>query len=181
MHLEWHPSTDLPGEPILTSVTPGESAELRKLAAGRRVLEIGSAHGYSAVVMALAGAEHIVAVDDHSGTTWLGDTLGVMQANLRKYQVADKVSIRQGNSMAVLPDLRADEARFGFILIDGDHRLDGAIADIGNALGMLEPDGTIAVHDFLEHCCCPDVMFAVNRLVAGGPGYVVDTLAVIKP
>ena len=181
MHLDWQPSTDLPGEPILTSVTANESAELRKLAAAQRVLEIGSAHGYSSVVMALAGAEHILAVDDHSGTTWLGDTLGVMQANLRKYQVADKVSIRQGNSMTVLPDLRAEEARFGFIFIDGDHRLDGAMADIENALALLEPGGTIAVHDFLEHCCCPDVMFAVNRLIAAGPDYVVDTLAVIRP
>jgi cephalosporin hydroxylase len=162
MHLNWQPSTDLTGAPILTSVDPAESDELGRLAAGRRVLEIGSAHGYSAVVMALAGAEHVTAVDNHSGGTWLGDTRTIMEGNLGAYGVTDRVTIVQADSRDALAALDEQGERFGLIFIDGDHTRAGATADISGSLPLLEAGGVLAVHDYGETCCCPEVRLAVD-------------------
>lgn len=194
MHLEWQPVSlagksgirtleDVElvaaGPPILTSLTPGETEELQTQAQGARVLEIGSANGYSACVMALAGAKYIDAIDDHSGNTWLGDTFATMQLNLDAYGVSDKVTMIPANSRVAMPSLVETGEKYDFIFIDGDHLLDGASADIADALKLIEPGGTIAVHDFLEHCCCPDVMYACNRAFPQGPTAVIDTMFVI--
>jgi predicted O-methyltransferase YrrM len=180
MHLVWQPRDPGVGPAILTSLDPAEADELGRLAKGRQVLEIGSAHGYSAVVMALAGAERVTAVDNHNGLTWLGDTLTTMHLNLNAHGVADKVEIMQGDSGDVLPRLAEEERKFGLVFVDGDHNADGAERDITLALQLTEAGGVIAVHDYLEHCCCPDVLHVVNRMFAGGPTRVVATMAVIE-
>lgn len=63
---------------LTTAILPVEAQRLRELAKGKEVLEIGAANGYSAIVMALAGALHITSVDPHEDT-WLGDTLTSMR------------------------------------------------------------------------------------------------------
>src|SRR5215472_14861205 len=106
MHLAWRDVEPYPGgQPIMTSVLDEEIALLCELGAGRQVLEIGSAYGYSAVRMAMAGAEHVTAVDNHCGATWLGDTRTVMEANLAVAGVADRVTIVQSDSRAALAAL----------------------------------------------------------------------------
>ena len=181
MHLTWRDVA--PGDgvtPIATSVLEAEAAELASLAEGRRVLEIGSAHGFSAVTMALAGAEHVTAIDNHAGNTWLGDTRAIMQRNLDAAGVADKVTIEQADSRAGLAALGEQGAKFGLIFIDGDHSFAGATADIGGALPLLDMGAVLAVHDYAETCCCPEVRVAVDA-VAGlmpseAPARVVGTL-----
>jgi predicted O-methyltransferase YrrM len=180
MHLTWQLREVGDGPPILTSVDPSEAEELGRLAKGRRVLEVGSAHGYSACVMALAGAEHVTAIDNHSGQTWLGDTYATMCGNLDANGVTDKVEIIRGDSAQVMPQMVEDERKFGLIFIDGDHERAAAERDISLALLLIEPGGVICVHDFLEHCCCPDVLHAVNQVIAGGPARVVATMAVVE-
>lgn len=162
MHLTWRNVAPGAGPPICTSLLAEEAAELAALAKGKRVLETGSAHGFSAVTMALAGAEHVTAIDNHAGNTWLGDTRTTMEGNLAAYGVADRVTIVAADSHAGLAALKAEDAKFGLIFIDGDHSMSGALGDIDGALQLLDKDAVLAVHDYGETCCCPDVRRAVD-------------------
>lgn len=180
MHLEWREVVPGPGPAICTSVAAEEAEELARLAQGEDVLEIGAAYGYSAVIMALGGAEEVVSVDPHGGETWLGDTSTAMRRNLAAYGVDDRVEIIEGYSQDIMPRLRAEQRRFGFIFIDGDHRGESAERDITEALLLIEPGGVIAVHDYLEHCCCFEVMAAVDRMFPEGPDHVTGTMFVSR-
>src|ERR1700704_2654435 len=90
MHLPWR---DVPAglaSPLIsTSITAAEAGRLAELADGRDVLEVGSAYGFSACVMALAGARHVTAVDPH---TWLGSH-DAMLSNLDACGVSDVVTV----------------------------------------------------------------------------------------
>jgi predicted O-methyltransferase YrrM len=165
MHLPWVYRSPAPGRPgISTSILEEESATLGELAAGQRVLEIGSAFGYSAICMALAGAKSIVAVDPH---IWL-QSIQPMRTALDNFAVADRVTIIQERSPHGLLGLR--ENYFGFIFIDGDHSYEGCSADITAALPLLAPGGVLAVHDYLEDCCCPGVRTAVDLAFTDAKG-----------
>ena len=178
MRLSWQPVSPGDGPAILTSVTGAESAELARLAAGRQVLEVGSAYGYSAVVMARAGAD-VTAVDDHHGGTWLGDTLPVMQSNLAAYGVAGRVEIMRGASQRVLPALGGEEARFGLVFVDGDHSAETVRHDVLWALRLLAPGGVLACHDYGEETC-PGVAVALDQVFPAGPSRLTDTLFVVE-
>src|SRR5581483_5767799 len=174
MMLPWRPVGIDGGPEIGTSLTDAEAAKLRELTTGKRVLEIGSAYGFSAVTMALT-AEHVTAVDPHCnllpevfpnqdrGPHAGRDSLAEMQANLKAYGVEDRVTIVQARSEDVLPWLREDEARFGLIFIDGDHSEAAVLHDARNALFLLEADGVLACHDYGEDSC-PGVQAALDRV-----------------
>ena len=176
MHLPWRDVAPGDGPPISTSVTAAEAAELARLAAGREVLEVGSAFGYSAVVMALAGGQ-VTAVDPH---TWIPGSLEAMLANLAAYGVADRVEIIKEPSQAVLPWLAREGMAFGLVFVDGDHAAQAARHDIRWALQLLGPGGTIAVHDVLETCCCPGVGEAAAMLFPEG-GTLTDSMLTVVP
>jgi predicted O-methyltransferase YrrM len=175
MHLPWR-AIEVDGHPILTSLTDNEAAKLRSLAPGQRILEVGSAYGFSACVMGLAGPESILAVDPH---TWIAGSGGTMAANLDRYGLSEKVEIRSKTFYAVAPALVAAKAKFSFIFIDGDHSYSAIHYDATEALKLIEPGGTIAVHDVEETCCCPDVKRAVAATL-GDPDEMVDTMAVFS-
>ena len=180
--LEWQDVRPVPdGPPMLSSVTPDEAAQLARLAAGKRVLEIGAAYGYSAIVMALGGAEHVTSVDDHNGRTWLGDTFTVMRRNLAACGVSDRVSMVCGRSENVLPALAARfGTSFGLIFIDGDHTYAAVRADILNALPLLDGGGVLACHDYGE-VGCPGVKQALDELFPAGPDELTGTLFQVRP
>jgi predicted O-methyltransferase YrrM len=173
MHLPWR---DMPPglgwPPISTSLTGAEAGRLAELADGRDVLEVGSAYGYSACVMALAGARHVTAVDPHA---WLGSH-DAMVSNLDACGVADVVTVVRGQS----PDALAGLGPFGLAFIDGDHGAAAVMADVEAARKVLAPGGVLAVHDYLETCCCPGVQHALDALYPAGPSELVDTLFVVK-
>ena len=174
MKLEWRLVVPGEGPAISTSLTLAESDELRDLAAHSTVLEVGSAYGYSAVVMALAGAVKIVAVDPHA---WL-NSYDVMCSNLKAYGVADRVIAYCGDSRAVLPYLAQSGASFDLVWIDGDHDAATVAADVANALPLLRSTGTLACHDYGEDTC-PGVRAALDAWKP--PPRVVDTLALYGP
>lgn len=176
MHLPWRDVAPGDGPAISTSVTAAEAAELGRLAEGREVLEVGSAFGYSAVVMALTGAR-VTAVDPH---TWLPESFEVMTGNLGAYGVSDRVTVVRGPSQAVLPRLADMGARFGLVFIDGDHSAEAARHDIRWGLQLLDPGGTLAVHDYLEDCCCPGVREAVDGMFPEG-GTLVGSMLTVVP
>ena len=173
MHLPWRgmPVGD-DGLMVSTSLTGNETAALAGLAAGRDVLEIGSAFGYSAVTMALAGATHVTAVDPH---VWLGSH-EAMLANLDKAGVADRVTVVRAAS----PDALGGLGEFGLVFIDGDHGAAAVMADVEAARKVLAPGGVLAVHDYGEDCCCAGVRQALDALYPAGPSEQVDTLFVVE-
>jgi predicted O-methyltransferase YrrM len=172
MHLPWRDVAPGAGPGISTSITAAESAELSKLAEGRDVLEIGSAYGYSAVLMALAGARSIMAIDPHQQ---LG-SYPAMAANLGFYHVEKRVHIVQGLSGAVLPGLAE---KFDLIFIDGDHQHGAVLADVRMALEHLAEGGILACHDYGEDTC-PGVGWALDQMFPGGPSRLIDTLFVVE-
>jgi predicted O-methyltransferase YrrM len=171
MHLPWRDQAPGPGaQPVSTSLTPDEA--LAALAAGKDVLEIGSAFGFSACVMALAGARHVTAVDPH---TWL-NSHGAMTANLDRAGVADRVTVVREHSPGALDGL----GPFGLAFIDGDHAASAVRADVEAARKVLGSGGVLACHDLGEDCCCPGVRWALESLFPAGPSELVDTLAIYR-
>jgi predicted O-methyltransferase YrrM len=173
MHLPWR---DVPAglaSPLIsTSLTAAETNRLAELADGKDVLEIGSAYGYSACVMALAGARHVTAVDPHG---WLA-SYDAMVSNLDKAGVADVVTIVRDASPAALDGL----GPFGLVFVDGDHGAAAVVADVEAARKVLATGGVLACHDLGEDCCCPDVRHALDALFPAGPSELVDTLAIYR-
>lgn len=185
MLLPWRPVL-LAGGPvpaISTSVTLAETAELQQLvrqtcgceggqpATTINVLEVGSAFGYSAIALALAGAQ-VTAVDPHAGE--LPNSLEVMRANLAAYEVADRVRMLVGTSQEVLPTL--EPGSFDLAFIDADHTEPAVLHDVEWTLKLLRPGGVLACHD-LDEGTCPGVRAALDRLF-GHPQPTVDTLFV---
>jgi predicted O-methyltransferase YrrM len=174
MHLPWRDAIFVPGCPaISTSITVAETNRLAELARDTDVLEIGSAYGYSACVMALAGARHVTAVDPH---TWLA-SYEVMLANLDACGVADRVAVVRSASPDALAMLSGP---FGLVFIDGDHGAAAVHADVEAAMKLLAPGGVLACHDLGEDCCCPGVRAALESLFPDGPSEHVDTLAIYR-
>jgi len=173
MLLPWRPVSIDGGPQILTSVTERETEVLHELAADAgEALEVGSAYGYSAIVIAKAGAR-VTAVDPHAGE--LSGSLGIMMGNLQAYGV-NTVTVSVGPSQEVLP--RLPLAWFGLVFIDGDHTEATVEHDVTWARKLLRPGGVLACHDYDEGTC-PGVKAALDRLF-GGPGDLTDTLAVYR-
>lgn len=176
MHLPWRDVAPAPGCPAIpTSILEEEADQLRKLAAGRRVFEVGAAYGFSACVMALAGAELVVSADPH---TWLSSA-GIMRDNLGRCGVIPgQVEQLIQESAIALPDYAANGEKFGLVFVDGDHSAPAVEFDVTWALEVLEPGGTLACHDLGEDCCCPGVRAALGKVFPGGPDELTGTLAV---
>lgn len=173
MKLDWRP-VSLGGPTISTSLTGPETEELRRLAPDSFILEVGSAYGYSAVAMALAGGR-VVAVDRHFDL----NSYDAMVANLNTYAVADKVEIRCGDSQTVLPQLFGTHAGlFDVAWIDGGHEADICAHDVEWARRLLGPSGTLVVHDYDEDTC-PGVRQALDAWKV--PPRLVDTMAIYGP
>lgn len=173
MHMPWE---DVPysGSIFCTSVLPEEAEELARLAKGRHVLEIGSALGFSATVMALGGATRVTCVDpqpDDRFQQWLNN---VFDAGVHP----DSVAMIRGPSEVVMPQLAAQGEHFDMVFVDGLHEEAPVISDVFWALELLDPGGYLVVHDYLEECCCPDVRKVVDSM--GLKGTTVGSMFVMK-
>jgi predicted O-methyltransferase YrrM len=173
--LTWRPITlSYDGPAIDTSLTEQETKELARLANNADVLEIGSAYGYSAVAMALGGANKVTAVDPH---TWLNSYEPMLQ-NLIAYNVLDNVEIIRTDSWTALPRLFAEGQTYDLIWIDGDHEAHTVSHDVAWAIQLVRKGGTIACHDY-DETTCPGVRIALDAWRQ--PPQLVDTLALYGP
>lgn len=165
----------------LTSINSFETAEeiraLCELAGGRLVLEVGTFHGFSAVLMARAGALRVHAVDWHRGGGELGeqDTLARCWANLERFGVRDQVVLHVGRSEVVLPLLRP--ASFDLAFIDGGH--DRAPDDTALAIPLVKPGGLLAWHD-KDGWQVPRAIATATRLLGVTPTYPGGSIAVLR-
>ena len=132
--------------------TRAESAALWELARDQVVLEIGTYRGFSAILMALAGAIKVVTIDTHEGDDLVGrqETLCDAWRNVGLHQVQERVTLIVGRSSHVLPYLRP--ATFGLIFVDGDHH--AAELDTELAWPLLRRPGHMIWHD-REHWSVP--------------------------
>lgn len=136
----------------------------------RRVLELGTFSGYSALCMAEAlepGATlHTVEVDDE-----LEDFI---RANLASAPVGESITLHIGDAMATMRGW--DDGAFDLIFIDADKR---AYADYyGEALRLLQPGGFIIADNTLwdghvvegcRHSSQTEGIIRFNDLVASDP------------
>ena len=131
------PRLNFEGPYIETAVDPAEATELRRLAQGR-VLEIGTAYGFSAVAMADSGNAWVLSVDSHTGYK---DSLAIAQANVAAYGVVDRIELVAAWSQEELPRLLESGERFDLVFVDGDHS-EGAVAhDAALGWDLLRPGG----------------------------------------
>jgi predicted O-methyltransferase YrrM len=159
---------------ISTSLADIEIEKLQELADGERVLEVGSAYGYSTVGMALH-AERVTTIDPHL----THGSLRALHDNLDAYYVAEVVDIRVGTSQQILPELARDGARFDMAFLDGDHTEQGLTHDVEWARRLVRPGGVIACHDY-DEATCPGVRAALDKLYPSGPAELVNTLYIIE-
>jgi GT2 family glycosyltransferase/cephalosporin hydroxylase len=127
-----------------------EGQELQRLAAGKRVLEIGSYRGRSTVCLATV-AEHVTAVDPHDAATLPAKyrdrpSEPDLRANLAKQGLTDRVQVIVAaiqDVASTIPDRSID-----LVYIDGDHSATACARDLQIAQRVLVPGGAIAVHDY---------------------------------
>ena len=109
----------------------------------KRVLEIGTNDGTSTLALLKGAAEigggHVTSVDIEPCDT--------ARALVERFELAQHWTFRRGDSRDVLPQLRAEGARFDFVLVDGDHTYEATRSDVEHASAMLADGGVLLVHD----------------------------------
>ncbi|MDP8927606.1 MAG: class I SAM-dependent methyltransferase [Actinomycetota bacterium] len=129
----------------------------RGLAPPATVVEIGSYHGRSTVVLAHAAPEgvHVVAIDPHAGhdrgPREIHGTAAAGQSdherflhNLRQGGVAERVRHVRKRSQDALDDV---DGPVDLLYIDGAHRFRPALADISGWGARVHEGGTMFIHD----------------------------------
>jgi SAM-dependent methyltransferase len=160
---------------IASSLTEAECGLLAELAAGGRVLEVGSWLGRSTIALASA-AETVHAVDWHRGDAHTGPlgTLTPFLRNLVRYGARDRVVVHVARVEDVAPVLAPRS--FDLAFIDGLHTEDAVRRDAALLVDKVRDGGLLAFHDYGR----PEygVTGVVDRL--GTPARVVDTVAVLE-
>jgi predicted O-methyltransferase YrrM len=133
---------------------------LARTVGARRILEIGTLGGYSAIHLARALPEDgrliTLELDPHHAE--------VARENLHAAGLADRVEVRLGPALDTLPDLAA-EAPFDLAFIDADKESYPAYLDW--CLRLVRPGGLIVADNALDlNAGQIDVM---NRAAAGNP------------
>lgn len=142
----------------------------------RRLLEIGMAYGIStlAICEALAWeAEtryHIV--DPFQRTQW--DSVGLF--HLAQAGYAERVQWHEEASEQALPRLFREGVRFDFAFIDGSHKREAVLSDVGWVDRMLEPGGLVVLDDIQM----PGVQAGVEELVRRHGYQPIDTPAPLR-
>jgi predicted O-methyltransferase YrrM len=134
-------------------LAPGQAEALhsaaRDVKAGDWIVEIGSHHGRSTVVLGLAKAPEakLLAIDPWEAPRWGGGEGAeeAFQRNLRENGIAEQVSIFKGYSTDAQQSWNG--AGIGLLFIDGAHDYPSVVADIDGWEGFVSPGGTVAIHD----------------------------------
>jgi hypothetical protein len=142
-------------------LTDAQAQRLReaaqRLAPGGRIVEIGSFHGRSAVVLAQAAAPgvELVCIDPHLGSDrgpqeYAPDhergenDYATFHANLERHGVADRIRHVRSFSQEALD---AVDGAVDVLYVDGAHRYRPASDDLVRWGARVPEDGTMLVHD----------------------------------
>lgn len=127
---------------------------LMKLLAPKRVLEIGTAVGYSAILMAkaLPDTSHITTIENYE------KRIPVARENIRKAGLLERITLIEGDAGAVLPELSGN---FDFIFMDAAKAQ--YITWLPEALRLLPPGGVLVTDNVLQEGDILESRFAVTR------------------
>lgn len=127
------------------------------------ILEIGSWHGRSTIILASAAQQagnRVFAVDPHEGhPPYGGPTLDIFLENLKRAGLSDVVEPLVMTSREAFEQLEGQE-HFSFVFIDGNHDYDYVKEDFEMWSQCLVEGGVIAFHD--------------REYGGGGPTRVID-------
>lgn len=112
---------------------------IARISGARRILEIGTLGGYSAIWLARALPEDglVISIEAEPANSRLA------RANLDRAGVGARVQIREGRALDVLPTL-SGEAPFDLVFIDADKESNAAYLDWAARLGR---PGTVVIVD----------------------------------
>jgi SAM-dependent methyltransferase/predicted O-methyltransferase YrrM len=130
-------------------------AAAERVGAGGRIVEIGSYHGRSTIVLARATDAEVVAIDPHAGNDrgpqqWTGTSAEgeadnrAFHANLARAGVAGRVRHVRRPSQDALGEVTG---AVDVLYVDGAHRYAPASADITRWGARVAAGGTLLVHD----------------------------------
>ena len=160
------PATNLPAGWL----TPVEADELRKLADGKTVLELGAWKGRSTVVLAET-ARVVMSVDNHGGIPTMPDIDDSLDDYLATVRDLPNVVIVIADFQTVVPHL----GTFDLVFVDGTHD-DEPVARDANLALTVDPT-VIAFHDWDIRAVSATVSLAYHRK----PTRIVDSLAIYAP
>lgn len=120
-----------------------EAKELRRLAAGKRVLELGAWKGRSTVAMADV-ARYIVSVDRHQGIEGIEYSESLLDY-LGAVRELENVAIVIASFQEIVPLLSQD---FDMVFVDGDHDAMSAEKDATLAYKHVHEEGVVVFHDW---------------------------------
>lgn len=148
---------------------PEEAAELKALAHGKLVLELGAWKGRSTVAFAET-ALHVVSVDRHQGIAEVGGE-DSLPDYLDAVRGLENVSVVIADFGLFVPNLGRD---FHLAYVDGDHDADSAERDALLACQHVRWDvGVVAFHDW----DFDSVREGVGRVFGRSPDRVVGSVA----
>jgi predicted O-methyltransferase YrrM len=118
-------------------------------ASGTRIVEIGSHHGRSTVLLARAAPPgvSVLAVDPYDDQRWGGgaDAYAIFRGNLERAGAAGRVDVFRGTSGQALPQY--DKRPIGMLYIDGAHDLESVLIDIDGWEPHAAEGAVVAIHD----------------------------------
>ena len=115
------------------------------LAPGSRIVEIGSHHGRSTIVLARAAPDaELVAIDPYEENEPRPADLERFEQNLERARVRDRVRHIHAPSTAALADVHGE---VDLLYIDGAHDLRTALADVRGWGARVREGGAMLIHD----------------------------------
>lgn len=152
---------------IPTAVSLREVEILKKIAEGKKVLEVGSLLGFSTVHIA-SKAREVISIDPHENYPYEGapSTLDKFRRNLFRYGIQNVEIIKDTFQHRPLP-----EAEVCFADLDGTYET------TKNLLNWAEDIPTIIIHDFNRQNCA-GVERALKEFTDNIQ--VVDTCAILR-
>ncbi|MEE8522144.1 MAG: class I SAM-dependent methyltransferase [Gemmatimonadota bacterium] len=141
-------------------MAPIEARRLESLAEGAvdPIVEIGTYHGLSTVVMARKTDEIIFTVDPHD----MYDSWPAFCQTLAEHDLRNVVPLRRTSKQA----RRLLNLPLGGVYIDGDHSAQAVRDDLRLWVPLLTPGGFLALHDYESHA--EGVKRALEEFLAEG-------------
>lgn len=135
------------------------------------ILEIGSAWGRSAVLLAFASNKHIWSIDPHTGGRAyiergeVQNSFDIFKANMARFGFDGRVtSLKFTTDEVIAKKLLAPSLRFSMSFIDGLHTAKGVETDFELAFARLVPGGVIIFDDYAE-ASIPDYTEMIDALM----------------
>ena len=150
---------------------------LRRLAAGKRVLEIGCWKGRTAIAMAEV-ATSVWSIDHFRGDAYAGPYNTLPEAWANVIESGLPIRLLVGPFSELLPAI--DLSQFDLVFYDGDHDFEPTQAFLQLALAQCRPETVIVVDDYSS--AYPQVQRAITEaLPVSWPVTVEGAMAVFSP